>query len=81
LARIDKRQLTEGYSAWISRRLDRRPVSTTIRLARGHSYKYYPNSLGSGMYCSAIAMSHALEGLVGHVDWLQRSLIFTHFRL
>jgi hypothetical protein len=26
-------------------------------------------------------MSQALEELVGHVDWLERSLLFTHFRL
>jgi hypothetical protein len=33
------------------------------------------------MYSSAPAMSHALQELVGHVDRLQRSLLFTHFRL
>jgi hypothetical protein len=33
------------------------------------------------MDSSAPAMSHALEELVGHVDRLQRSLLFTHFRL
>jgi hypothetical protein len=33
------------------------------------------------MCSSASAMPHALEQLVGHVDWLQRSLIFTHFEL
>jgi hypothetical protein len=33
------------------------------------------------MYSSAPAMSHALEELVGHVDRLQRSLLFTHSRL
>jgi hypothetical protein len=30
---------------------------------------------------SAPALSHALEELVGHVDRLQRSPLFTHFRL
>jgi hypothetical protein len=33
------------------------------------------------MDSSAPAMSHALEELVGHVERLQRSLLFTHFRL
>jgi hypothetical protein len=33
------------------------------------------------MYSSAGAMSHALEELVGHVDWLQRSLILSNFGL
>jgi hypothetical protein len=33
------------------------------------------------MNSSAPAMSHALDELVGHVDRLQRSLLFTHFRL
>jgi hypothetical protein len=33
------------------------------------------------MYSSAPAMFHALEELVGHVDRLQQSLLFTHFRL
>jgi hypothetical protein len=33
------------------------------------------------MNSSAPGMSHALEALVGHVDRLQRSLLFTHFRL
>jgi len=32
------------------------------------------------MYSSAPAMSHALEELVGDVDRLKRSLLFTHFR-
>jgi hypothetical protein len=33
------------------------------------------------MCWSATAMFHAPERLVGHVDWLHRSLPFTHFRL
>jgi hypothetical protein len=33
------------------------------------------------MHLSATAMSHALEELVGHVDRLQRSLIFSYFWL
>jgi hypothetical protein len=33
------------------------------------------------MDSAAAAMSHAPEELVGHVDRLQRSLLFTHFRL
>jgi hypothetical protein len=33
------------------------------------------------MYSSTSAMFHTLEELVGHVDRLQRSLLFTHFRL
>jgi hypothetical protein len=36
---------------------------------------------GIPMDSSVTAMSHALEELVGHVDRLQRSPLFTHFRL
>jgi hypothetical protein len=57
------------------RRVDRRPVSP------GQCYKYYCYSPGTPLDSSATAMSRALEELVGHVDRLQRSLLFTHFGL